>query len=324
MNDIEYFYSLSEKEQNQFLNNVVQNSSQIINKNNNYELFKPKRKSAVPDIEIGYHQKQGRLTYIAKLRNLHNNKTSCLCKCDCGNWYITRVDSFKNGDKGISAGGALSCGCKNNEVRNVVLHDKEIIKKRNQTIIKNLIEQNKIPKVGDIINGWTITASEMKNISNSHRRCVRAICPYCKQESDWIRYDNIITDHIVSCGCRMVKESFAVSRIKELLNQANLNYVCEKKFDDCRNPETNALLRFDFFVENKYLIEYDGEQHFRAGFGHNQQEFQKLCLRDKIKSQWAKDNNIPLIRLGANDKKPREITLEDLILETSSYIEKGE
>ena len=112
MNDIEYFYSLSKKEQNQFLNDVVQNSSQIINKNNHYELFKPKRKSTVPDIEIGYHQQQGRLTYIAKLRNLHNNKTSCLCKCDCGNWYITRIDSFKNGDKGISTGGALSCGCK--------------------------------------------------------------------------------------------------------------------------------------------------------------------------------------------------------------------
>ena len=73
MNDIEYFYSLSEKEQNQFLNNIVQNSSQIINKNYHYELFKPKRKSTIPDIEIGYHQQQGRLTYIAKLRNLHNN-----------------------------------------------------------------------------------------------------------------------------------------------------------------------------------------------------------------------------------------------------------
>jgi hypothetical protein len=32
----------------------------------------------------------------------------------------------------------------------------------------------------------------------------------------------------------------------------------EKTFDTCRYQNTNAYARFDFFVDNKYIIEYDG------------------------------------------------------------------
>jgi hypothetical protein len=61
----------------------------------------------------------------------------------------------------------------------------------------------------------------------------------------------------LSCGC--LKESFGVRQIKNLLNENNIPFEVEKMFDDCINPKTNNFLRFDFFVDNKYLIEYDGE-----------------------------------------------------------------
>ena len=38
----------------------------------------------------------------------------------------------------------------------------------------------------------------------------------------------------------------------------------EKTFSTCINPKTGKQLRFDFYVNNKYLIEYDGIQHYRT------------------------------------------------------------
>ena len=35
-------------------------------------------------------------------------------------------------------------------------------------------------------------------------------------------------------------------------------------FNNCRNPKTNAMLRFDFYlIDYNICIEYDGSQHFR-------------------------------------------------------------
>ena len=47
-------------------------------------------------------------------------------------------------------------------------------------------------------------------------------------------------------------------QIKEILLANKISFIQEKSFDDCRFPDTNRLARFDFFVENKYLIEFDG------------------------------------------------------------------
>mgnify|MGYP003537961784 CR=1 FL=1 len=55
-----------------------------------------------------------------------------------------------------------------------------------------------------------------------------------------------------------IDEKDMPSRIKELLQFANLQYEREKSFKDCRS-EVGVLYRFDFYVNNKYLIEFDGE-----------------------------------------------------------------
>ena len=44
-----------------------------------------------------------------------------------------------------------------------------------------------------------------------------------------------------------------------LLLKNNISFECEKIFPTCKNPKTNYPLRFDFFVDNKYLIEYNGK-----------------------------------------------------------------
>ena len=80
--------------------------------------------------------------------------------------------------------------------------------------------------------------------------------------------------------------------------------------------------RFDFMVYNykgdPYLIEYDGEQHYKAvemwGGEEGLKERQK---RDKEKNEWASANGITLIRIPYT---LNDIKLIDLLEETSRYI----
>ena len=51
--------------------------------------------------------------------------------------------------------------------------------------------------------------------------------------------------------------------IINILKENNIPFVTQKTFENCRFPYSNRKARFDFYIDNKYLIEYDGEQHFR-------------------------------------------------------------
>ncbi len=58
-------------------------------------------------------------------------------------------------------------------------------------------------------------------------------------------------------------------------------------------------MRFDFYLPKlNILIEYDGEQHFRevSCFG-GEKEFLKRKINDGIKTDYAKNNAIPLLRI---------------------------
>ena len=75
--------------------------------------------------------------------------------------------------------------------------------------------------------------------------------------------------------------------------------------------------KFDFFINNSYLIEYDGETHYNSNLHgwHNHTQLQAQQERDAIKNQWCKENNIPLIRIPYTHLK--KLSIEDLLLETS-------
>jgi hypothetical protein len=107
------------------------------------------------------------------------------------------------------------------------------------------------------------------------------------------------------------------------LKQNNLSFIKEKTFNTCIFPNTNYFAKFDFYIDNKYLIEYDGEQHFYPmSFGSQKETGTEKLLktqeRDKFKNQWCKDNNIPLIRIPYTHYN--NLCIEDLKLETSKFI----
>lgn len=101
-------------------------------------------------------------------------------------------------------------------------------------------------------------------------------------------------------------------KISEILDSANIEYEIEKKFSTCKDK---TYLPFDFYVENKYLIEYDGEQHFNKDSVF---DYEYTHKHDEMKNKWCKENNIPLIRIPYTHFEL--LTLDDLLLEKSKFI----
>ncbi len=122
------------------------------------------------------------------------------------------------------------------------------------------------------------------------------------------------------CDC-WKQLSKGVLKIEQLLKNNHISFNQEQTFKSCKSPKNN-LMKFDFFIENKYLIEYDGEQHFKPNsFGGTISGQERLKIQkeyDIIKNKWCKDNNIPLIRIPYTHYN--DLKLEDLLLETSKFI----
>ena len=109
-----------------------------------------------------------------------------------------------------------------------------------------------------------------------------------------------VSNHLQGKGCPICRESNGERKISKFLEENNINYVRQKKFDDCKYKEK---LSFDFFIPNLSLaIEYDGIQHFKPIeiFG-GQSEFEKNKIRDNIKNEYCLNNNIHLIRISYLD-----------------------
>ncbi len=102
--------------------------------------------------------------------------------------------------------------------------------------------------------------------------------------------------------------------VANLLIQHGINFVREYTFKDLLS-KNGYNLRFDFGILNNFgqliqLIEYDGSQHFKPSeqFG-GKQAFKELQERDKIKDNYCKEHNIPLIRIS---KDYRHLKYQDL------------
>lgn len=95
-------------------------------------------------------------------------------------------------------------------------------------------------------------------------------------------------------------KSCGEQKIQEILYSLDITYEKEKVFQNCINPKTNYLLRFDFYLPDyNCYIEYDGVQHFKYSNNgwNNKKHFEKVKYRDSIKNQYCQNNNIKLIRI---------------------------
>mgnify|MGYP000904632811 CR=1 FL=1 len=110
--------------------------------------------------------------------------------------------------------------------------------------------------------------------------------------------------------CPYCSSSRGEKEIVEYLKSKNINFKREYRFKDCKYKYT---LPFDFaIIKNesiKVLIEYDGIQHFKKTFPG--ESFERTKKTDKIKTNYCKKNNIPLLRIPYTEFDNVEVILEN-------------
>lgn len=219
------------------------------------------------------------------------NRIYWVCKCKCGNEIEVRGDQLK-------AGVTKSCGCLK---------------------VQRLIENNKKRQTLDLTNkryGKLIAIKPTEKRSSDGR-----VIWECKCDCGNIYYTDthsLQLGRVQSCGCLKSKGEFLISNI---LKENNIAFEQEKVFNTCKF-ENGYYAKFDFWINNSYLIEYDGQQHFYSQSGKNtwntEENLKYVQLHDQYKNQWCKENNIPLIRIPYTHYN--DLCLDDLLLETSKFI----
>ena len=210
------------------------------------------------------NQTFGRLTAI---RPTAERKGGCVvweCSCECGNTAFITAKSLRNGN-------TQSCGC---------LHK--------DTIRKNFSKDITNQRFGNLV--------AIKPTDERRHGSIVWECQCDCGNTHYASTELLLAGRCKSCGCI---HSRGNQKIKELLQQASLNFIAEYQI---RINNINYYYDFAIIDNNKVacFIEYDGELHFeyKENRGWNNQEnWEKTHRNDEIKNQYAKDNGIPLIRI---------------------------
>ncbi len=138
----------------------------------------------------------------------------------------------------------------------------------------------------------------------------------CKRHGDFLQFPQ---DHLTGSGCAKCRASHGERRIRRFLEDNSIIHFSQHKFIDCVNPISGRMLAFDYYIPNKNMvIEYDGEQHFRLGKlgGHTMtmQDLLDIQHRDSIKTKYASDKNLTLLRISY-----KQINKVDNILQKEIY-----
>lgn len=101
-----------------------------------------------------------------------------------------------------------------------------------------------------------------------------------------------VLKHAAGQGCPACRESHGERRVRFALEEMGLPYVREMRFSSCRDQKP---LPFDFFVPSRrYLIEYDGPQHYVPSARY---DLATIRRHDAIKDAWALNRGFSLIRI---------------------------
>ena len=242
----------------------------------------------------------GRLTVLKREGSDKHGKAMWLCQCSCGNQKVINGASLRRGL-------TVSCGCKKAEE------------------MQKYNEAQTINEIGNRYGKLTVISKNTEQKDHDGRALWNCQCDcgnVCIVAGKLLR-----NGHVGSCGCGI--KSIGEKTIETLLKQANINFSFQYSIKINQNLYDIQQVHpyyFDFaiFQNNalSYFIEYDGEQHFEYknsnSFWLNEDNYKKTIIRDNLKNQWCKDNNIPLIRIPYTHLK--DLCLDDLKLETSSFI----
>lgn len=228
-------------------------------------------------------QRFGRLVVRERVGTLRN-RPSWLCDCDCGGIKITTRDKLIGEE-------TKSCGC---------------LQKETMKEIRSLKLEGK--RFG------RLTAIKMVGQTENHNNLW--LC-YCDCGGSIITTASSLKQgEVKSCGCLISKGE---EKIKTLLSKNKIPFDTQFCFDDCKFPDTNHHAKFDFYINQEYVIEYDGEQHFKESAGWFEAEnFQRRKMKDHYKNQYCFQNSIPIIHIPY--KQYNKLTINDLLIQTSNFV----
>lgn len=230
-------------------------------------------------------EKYGRLTVIKKA----DRPYYWICVCDCGKEKEVRSDHLKSGK-------IRSCGCLQSEISKKYGHERS----------KYIAGKNRIDITGRKFGRLTALYVSVPGDKN-HSEMWVCKCE-CGAEQEFLK-SNLLSGHTTSCGCKMSKFEELVGN---MLSANGIKFVKNKTFRSCKF-KNGSLAKFDFFVRNSYVIECDGEQHYKnvGGSFYTEEMLQDIREKDSIKEKWCAENGIPLIRLSYNRRN--NLSIEDLI-----------
>ena len=229
--------------------------------------------------------KYNRLTVLEKTSQKSGSNYLWKCLCDCGNETLATKPALQSGHK-------KSCGCLHIEQRSQLGKSKG----------KNLMNQ---------------TFGNLLVIEKTNKRKDGRIVWKCKCKCGnviEVSSHDLTVDKKEHCGCLTLK-SKGEQKIIKLLTDYNLKYTQEKTFPELKI--NGKYLRYDFYVEDLFLIEYDGKQHFIKDTGYGF-DLENIQIRDELKNKYANEHNIPLIRISY--KNYNNFTIEDLIPEQLKFL----
>lgn len=163
-------------------------------------------------------------------------------------------------------------------------HDcfKESYKKRNYNKIdigeiKECIERDG----NELLNGEEYT--------NCTSRCLKIRCK-CGNifKTSYVNYRKANVRRCHKCA---LSESSGEKKVREALDELQIQHEPQKRFDDCRDKKP---LPFDFYVKDyNLIIEFDGQNHYYKVFENHE----STIKHDKIKNEYCKQKGINLLRI---------------------------
>ena len=203
------------------------------------------------------------------------------CRCVCGNEKNIVGSTLRNGT-------STNCGC---------IKAKKA-KENNGTFVNEL---------GNRYGKLVVIAKDEELSAINHRAywVCQCDCGNVKSVSSKCLRDG----KTKSCGC-------LISYGEELVTKALSKKQCIFKSQYCVNIE-NKIYRFDFALYKNgnvvALIEFHGIQHYDTNYKHWGKDVSTNQERDYIKTEWAKENNIPLYIIPYWDIDKVEEKIEEII-----------
>ena len=221
----------------------------------------------------------GRLTVLYRCKppstvSKKTTQTYWLCRCDCGKYIATRTGA-------LNTNGVKSCGC---------------LQKEKAAMVKpNLgkVPYNKKDLTGQLFGYLSPESSYViDHVTYWHCKCK------CGLYRD-VKTTDLTSGKVVSCGCQSM--SRGALTIKTWLENHQIEYKQEYVFNDLYGIN-NGQLRFDFAIfergQIKYLIEFQGEQHYDTT---NPWYTNAMIENDKLKKQYCKSHDYKLIEILYNE-----------------------